>query len=52
MVSLLVTFNLLFLVTNRNRIPMAKQALTDTAIKQAKPREKPWKLADAGGLFY
>ena len=51
MVSLLVTGNLLFLVTNRNGIPMAKQALTDTAIKQAKPREKPWKLADAGGLF-
>ena len=30
---------------------MAKQALTDTNIKQAKPREKPWKLADAGGFF-
>lgn len=26
-------------------------ALTDVAIRQAKPREKPYKLGDAGGLF-
>ena len=26
-------------------------ALTDTAIRNAKPREKPYKLADGGGLF-
>lgn len=26
-------------------------ALTDTAIRNAKPREKPYKLGDAGGLF-
>lgn len=26
-------------------------ALTDTAIRNAKPREKPFKLGDAGGLF-
>ena len=26
-------------------------ALTDVAIKNAKPREKPYKLGDAGGLF-
>ena len=25
--------------------------LTDIAIKGAKPREKPYKLADEGGLF-
>jgi len=25
--------------------------LTDTAIRAAKPREKPYKLADSGGLF-
>ena len=26
-------------------------ALTDTAVKKAEPREKPYKLSDAGGLF-
>ncbi|WP_126174353.1 tyrosine-type recombinase/integrase [Altericroceibacterium xinjiangense] len=26
-------------------------ALTDTAIRNAKPREKPYKMGDAGGLF-
>ena len=26
-------------------------ALTDVAIKNAKPRAKPYKLGDAGGLF-
>jgi integrase len=26
-------------------------ALTDTAIRRAKPRERPYKLADAGGLY-
>jgi hypothetical protein len=26
-------------------------ALSDTAIRNAKPREKPYKLADGGGLF-
>ena len=26
-------------------------ALSDTAIRNAKPREKPYKLSDGGGLF-
>ena len=26
-------------------------ALTDTAVKNAKPKEKPYKLGDSGGLF-
>lgn len=26
-------------------------ALTDTAIRNAKPRDKPYKMGDAGGLF-
>lgn len=26
-------------------------ALTDTAIRNAKPREKPYKMGDSGGLF-
>ncbi len=26
-------------------------ALTDTAIRNAKPKDKPYKLGDAGGLF-
>src|SRR4051812_36722356 len=26
-------------------------ALTDTAIRNSKPRERPYKLADAGGLY-
>ncbi|TCT10963.1 Arm DNA-binding domain-containing protein [Paralcaligenes ureilyticus] len=26
-------------------------ALTDTAIRQAKPRDKPYKLADEKGMF-
>jgi len=26
-------------------------ALTDIKVKNAKPKEKPYKLADAGGLF-
>ncbi|SER75437.1 protein of unknown function [Sphingobium sp. YR768] len=26
-------------------------ALTDTAIKNAKPKDKPYKMGDAGGLF-
>jgi hypothetical protein len=26
-------------------------SLTDTAIRKAKPRERPYKLGDAGGLF-
>jgi hypothetical protein len=25
--------------------------LTDTAIRQAKPQEKPYKLADSGGMY-
>lgn len=29
----------------------ARNKLTDPAAKQAKPREKPYKLADGGGLF-
>lgn len=28
-----------------------KRALTQTAVKHAKPSEKPWKLADGGGLY-
>ena len=27
------------------------QKLTDTAIRTAKPKEKPWKLTDGGGLY-
>ena len=30
---------------------MAKDKLTDTAIKQAKPRDKAYKIFDGGGLF-
>ena len=26
-------------------------SLTDTAVRHAKPREKPYKLSDAGGLY-
>ena len=26
-------------------------ALTDTAVRNAKPKEKPYKLSDSGGLF-
>lgn len=26
-------------------------ALTDTAIKNAKPKDKPYKMGDSGGLF-
>lgn len=28
-----------------------KMALTDSAVRNAKPKEKPYKVADAGGLF-
>jgi hypothetical protein len=27
-------------------------ALTDTAIRNAKPKDKPFKLGDSGGLFF
>ena len=27
------------------------QKLTATAVKQAKPKDKPYKLADGGGLY-
>lgn len=30
---------------------MAPMALTDTTVRNAKPRQKPYKLGDAGGLF-
>ncbi len=30
---------------------MARDHLTDTKIRQAKPGPKPYKLADGGGLF-
>src|SRR5215203_311206 len=30
---------------------MARDRLTDTKIRQAKPGPKPYKLADGGGLF-
>jgi hypothetical protein len=26
-------------------------ALTDTAIRKAKPKDKPYKVADSGGLY-
>ena len=32
-------------------IPLMPQKLTDTAIRTAKPKEKPWKLTDGGGLY-
>jgi hypothetical protein len=30
---------------------MARDRLTDTKVRQAKPGPKPYKLADGGGLF-
>jgi integrase len=30
---------------------MAKDKLTDTAVKKAAPKLKPWKLSDGGGLY-
>ena len=32
-------------------VPPMPQKLTDTAIRTAKPKEKPWKLTDGGGLY-
>ena len=32
-------------------VPLMPQKLTDTAIRTAKPKEKPWKLTDGGGLY-
>lgn len=39
------------LIDENAEIPLMPQKLTDTAVKMAKPKEKPWKLTDGGELY-
>jgi hypothetical protein len=34
-----------------SNIPSSSQVYAATAVKQAKPKDKPYKLADGGGLY-
>jgi hypothetical protein len=35
----------------RNKQPKPRRGLTDTIIRTARPREKPYKMADEKGMF-